>query len=85
MLAADEREHEALEQQLPDDPPARGAHGGADGNLPRPVGRARQQQVGDVRAGDEQHEHDGAHHRHEHRPPAAADVPLGERFDADDR
>ena len=54
--AADEAEHHALDQQLTDDAPARGAEGDADGDLARPMRRAREQQVGDVRAGDEQHE-----------------------------
>ena len=54
-----------------------------DGNLARPVGRARQQQVGDVRAGDQQHEHDRAHHDHEQPRRRAADEALRQRFDAD--
>ena len=41
--------------------------------------RARQQQVGDVRAGDEQHERDGAHQRPEHGADLRAEHALHER------
>ena len=63
--AADEREENALDEQLPDDAPPGGAEREANGNFARPMRRARQQQIGDVRAGDEQHERDGAHQRPE--------------------
>ena len=56
-----EREHEALGQQLPDDLPAGRAQRRAHRHLARPRGRARQHQVRDVRARDEQHQPDRAH------------------------
>ena len=63
--------------------PARRAERRAHGHLARPCRRSRQQQIGDVRAGDEQHEADRAHHRPEHGLCRAADVSFGEGFDAD--
>ena len=82
IRAIHDREHEAehsthqaqedaLDEQLPDDAPARGAEGHPDGDLARAVRRSRQQQVGDVRAGDQQHEgHRGE--QHEERLPGIA-------------
>ena len=52
--AADHRQHHRLGQQLADQLPAVGADRQADRHLARPRRRPRQQQVGDVRAGDEQ-------------------------------
>ena len=51
--AAGGRQQHALGQQLPDDAPAARAHGRADGHLFLPRSGARQQQVGDVGAGDQ--------------------------------
>ena len=48
-------QHDALGEQFADDPPAPAADCGDDGHLPLPAGRAHEQQVGDVGAGDEQH------------------------------
>ena len=55
-----EREQHAFGEQLADDAAAAGADGGADGDLARAAGGARQQQVGDVGAGDQQHAADRA-------------------------
>ncbi len=77
--AGHKRQQHALDEQLPDDAPPRRANRDADRNLARAVGRARQKQVGHVRAGDEQHERDGAHERPEKNPYLAADDLLGER------
>ena len=74
-------EQHALDEQLPDDPPPARAERDADGDFARPVGRARQQQVGDVGAGDEQHERDRAHQRPEHRLDLRADDEVEERRD----
>ena len=63
--AADEGQEHALDEQLTNDPPPRRAEGHAHGDLPGAMGRAGQQQVGDVRAGDQQHERDRAHERPE--------------------
>ena len=77
--ASDEREQQVLGQELPHQAPApAGAGGGAQGELLLPRGARGQQQVRDVRAGDQQHEADRAQQEREHvrarrrsRPPAA--------------
>ena len=61
----DKCEQHALDEQLPDDAPSSRADRDAHGHLTRAVGRAREQQIGDVRARDEEHEADGAHERPE--------------------
>ena len=63
--AADARQQDAFDQQLTHDPPAARAERHADRNLARPLCRPREQQVGDVGAGDQQHEADRAHQRPE--------------------
>ena len=80
MLPPMTLEHQALEQELPDDAPACRADGDANGDLAGARRRTREQQVGDIRAGDEQHEHDRAHHRDETSPARPADESVGERF-----
>ena len=65
-----ERQQHALGEQLADDARPAGPHGGPDGDLPAAGGRARQQQVRDVGAGDEKHEA----HRPEQRPEGGPDV-----------
>ena len=63
--AADRREQQALGQQLPDQPPARRAERQPDRHLFLPGRRARQQQVRDVGADDQQHQgDDDAEDRH---------------------
>ena len=64
--AAAERQQRALDQQLPDDGAPSAAERHARGDLARARARAREQQPGDVDAGDEQHEADGAP-QHEER------------------
>ena len=54
--AAGQRQHDALGEQLADDAAARAADRGADRDLAPASGRAHEQQVGDVGAGDEQDE-----------------------------
>ena len=54
--AAGDREEDALDQGLHDDLPPRGADREPDGGLRPPRDGAREQQVGDVGAGDEQHQ-----------------------------
>ena len=65
---ADEREQGALDQQLPDHPGPAGAERESDGDLARAFGGAGEEQVGDVGAGDEQHEPHSAEQREEHDP-----------------
>ena len=60
---ADQAEHDALGQQLPDDAPAARAERGPHRDLAAPAGGPREQQVGDVGARDEQHERDAGHHQ----------------------
>ena len=57
---------------------AAGAERRADGDLLLALERARQQQVGDVRADDQQHEHDGAEQHEQRRPQLRADERVGE-------
>jgi hypothetical protein len=59
-------QHEALDQPLPHDRVAAGAEREANRHLLLARGAARQQQVGDVRARDQQHQTDHAH-QHENR------------------
>ena len=66
--AAQQRQQQALDQQLPHEAPARRAERRADGDLAPPHRRAREQQVRHVRAGDEEHHADGAGQREEERP-----------------
>src|SRR3954451_1163093 len=47
-----------LDEQLPHDPPAAGAERDANGDFTRALRRARQQQVGDIGARDQQYEAD---------------------------
>ncbi len=52
----DEREHHAFDQHLPHQAPLPGPEARADRELPSTPAGAHEQQVGNVRAGDEQHE-----------------------------
>ena len=51
---AQEREEDALGQQLADEAPAAGAQGGADRDLPTAGGQPDEEEVGDVQAGDQE-------------------------------
>ena len=66
--AAGRGEHEALDQELTDQPPAARAEGRPHGHLVPPAQRPREQQVGDVRAGDQEDEADRARQDRERRP-----------------
>ena len=59
--AGEQREEQALGQELADEAAARRAERQPDRHLVTPGRRARQQQVRDVGAGDQQHQAD---HRH---------------------
>ena len=76
-----EGEHEAFGQDLSRDPGAAGAHRGAHRDLPRAGRGAREEDVREVRAGDEENEADA---RHQEPHPAAIRVRdvLGERVHA---
>ncbi len=58
--AADQRQHDALRQQLPHEAPATRTDSGSNRHLLPARSRSRQQQIGDVRTRDEQHKRDGA-------------------------
>ena len=60
---AQQAEEHALRQQLAHQPRSTGAERRPDGHLPLPAGRPREQQVGDVGARNQEHQHHGAHHR----------------------
>ena len=53
--AAGRGEQRGLQHDRPNQLQARGAERGADGELPRPIDGPREQEVGQVRARDEQH------------------------------
>ena len=59
-LTVGERQDEALGQELADDSPAARAKRRTNGELARADGRAREQQAGDVRAADQEHDADDA-------------------------
>ena len=78
VLSALQQDHidDALRQELPKEPTMARAHRGANRHLFVPVLSAREKKIGDVRAGDEQHE---AHRPEEHeqrRPHVADDLLL---------
>ena len=80
--AAHEREHQALDEQLPRDRAVGRAEGRAHGELAVPRAAAREEEVGDVGARDQQQEA----HRGQEQPEAllraAADEVVAERLDA---
>ena len=79
---AERRQHAAFGDQLPHQPAAAGAERGAHGDLAAARFRARDQQVGDVGAGDEQDERDRRHQRQQRRAQRAEQLDV-ERADLD--
>jgi hypothetical protein len=75
-------QQDAFGEELADDASASGADGDADGDLPAACHGAGQQQVGDVGAGDQQHETDRAHQTQK-RGAHIADHGFTERIDAE--
>ena len=73
------RQHDALDEELPHDSSAARAERRAHGHLARPVRGARQQQVGHVRARNQQDESDRAEQRQEHQADGSAVEALVER------
>ena len=61
--AAATRQQHALGQELADESPSSRAESGADGDLALPHGPARQREIGEIRAADQQHH---AHRRKQH-------------------
>ena len=70
------RQHGALDQPLPHDRAAAGAEREADRHFLLPRRAARQQQVRDVGAGDQQHEPDHAHQHQNRRRELLAQIRL---------
>ena len=66
--AAETREHHALDDQLPHDAAAAAAERRPHGNLLLPAHGAREQQIGDVRARNQQHERHRAQQHEQRRP-----------------
>jgi hypothetical protein len=79
---AQHREQHALGEELADDAPPGRAHGEAHAQLADARVRAREQQVRDVRAGDQQHERDREPEQQEHRP-GLADQGLADQHRAE--
>ena len=65
--SAHDTQQDALGQELADEPGPARTQRRPDRQLPAPGQRPRQDQVGHVRAGDEQHERHGAH-QHQQGP-----------------
>ncbi len=80
--AAHEREQHALRQKLTHHAPARSAERRPQRDLFAPRRRAREQEVGDVGAGDQKHEADRAQEREEDGPKLPDELLL-QRHDAD--
>ena len=59
--APEQRQEQALREQLPHQAATAGAEGEADRDLPLPARGAGQEQVADVGAGDQQHQADDRH------------------------
>ena len=80
--AAERGEHDVLGEELADQTPAPAAERGADRHLARPPAAAREQQVRDVRAGDQQDEADRAEQERQQRA-RVLDVRVARRLQAD--
>ena len=74
-------EQAALDQELTKEPQRARAQGGANRQLAATARRPRQQQAGDVGAGDEEDAADRRHQQHE-RPAVIADEPVVQQADA---
>ena len=71
-------EHERLGEELPNDGGARRAERRPNADFLGPVCRPIQQQIGDVGAGNQQHEEDGAKHGVQHPPRLGAELAVDE-------
>jgi hypothetical protein len=65
--SAGDTEHDALGQELPDEPAAVCAESGADGKVLHPRRGTHEEEIGDVGAGDQKKEADGREQRPEDR------------------
>ena len=80
--AAEQRQQHTLGEQLLRDASAAGAERGAHRKLARARRAARELEIGDVRAGDEQHERDRAEHDEQTLANAADELVLERRTSA---
>ena len=80
--AADQGEREALDEQLPDDAQTAGAEGGAHGDFPSPRCAAREEQIRNIRTGDQQNCRHCAE-QHDQREPVVLHQHVPERPDED--
>ncbi len=76
---ADQAEHDTFGEQLPDNAAAARTERRAHGDLAAPARGPRQKEIGDVRAGDEQHERDAGHHQIENERDLIGQKRLAER------
>jgi hypothetical protein len=79
---ADECQDKAFREELGEELRTRGAEGGADGDFSLTGGAAREEEIGDVDAGDEQDEGDRAHQEPETGDGVAAGEGILKRHDA---
>ena len=78
---AGQRQNDGLGEQLPDDASASRSEGNPDGELATSRRRTGEQQVGDIRAGDEEHEGDACHHQAEQKPDVVGEKRFVQRPD----
>ena len=76
---AEQRQHAALGEELREDAAASGAERDAHGDLALPRFGAGEHEAGDVGAGDEQHEADGAEQHEQRLPQVAEEFPIERR------
>ena len=81
--AAEHGEQQRLDENLADDARAAGAERGDDGQVPAPVHRAHEQQVGNVHARHHQHQQDRAQHRDHGAAGILTGEARGERLHGD--
>jgi len=74
--SAGESQQQTLCEQLPHDAPAAGSHGSADGDFPLAASGARQQQVRNIRTGNQQHQPHRAQQDRQRRPNLAGQLFL---------
>ncbi len=77
------REHQALDDELLHEPSARGPQRRAHRDLGVPPLRAREQQVGHIHGGDDQHDRDGRQQQPQRLAPLADHI-LAERVEEDE-
>ena len=80
---AGERQHHVLGEELANEPPASRTEGGADNDFTLARNAARQRQVGQIGAANEQHEASGRHQHQEGRAHVLPDDRRGVALDDD--